>query len=219
MRNFTQEDNSYKFMGTKIRKEQEKENRRQVILDAAEYIMQLNGVYGLNIDMIATETQLAKGTIYLYFKSKEEIIAALSLKGRVLLLRAIQQEVNRHELPIEKLKAIVYAAYNFYKENSLLNDLVSLYEANSQLVETAELQNASDNITKLVVEIAQKAKEDGSLKSTINPLHFTFCMWGMTVGMTQLMKVRGKIFEETLNISEQDLLNSYVQILENGMRT
>ena len=206
-------------MSTKIRKEQEKENRRQVILDAAESIMQANGVHGLNIDMIAHETQLAKGTIYLYFKSKEEILATLSLKGRVLLLQAFQREVGKHELPIEKLKAIVQAAYNFYKENPLLNDLVSLYEANSQLVETPELYNASENITKLVVEIAQKAKEDGSLNPTINPLHFTVCIWGMTIGMTQLMKVRGKIFEESLNISEQDLLNSYVQILENGMRT
>ena len=206
-------------MSTKDRKLIEKENRKESILAAAEAIMQANGVHGLNVDLIAQETQLAKGTIYLYFKNKEEILATLSLKGRVLLLQAFQQEVKKYELPIEKLKAIVQAAYIFYKENPLLNDLVSLYEANSQLVETPELQAASENITKFVVEIAQKAKDEGSLNPNINPLHFTVCIWGMTVGMTQLMKVRGKIFEESLNISEQDLLNSYVQILENGMRT
>ena len=206
-------------MSTRDRKLIEKENRKESILSAAEAIMQANGIHGLNVDLIAHETQLAKGTIYLYFKSKEEILATLSLKGRVLLLQAFQQEVNKYDSPIEKLKAIVQAAYFFYKENPLLNDLVSLYEANSQLVETPELQAASENITKLVVEIAQKAKDEGSLNPDINPLHFTVCMWGMTVGMTQLMKVRGKIFEESLNISEQDLLSSYVQILENGMRT
>ena len=206
-------------MSTRDRKLIEKENRKESILSAAEAIMQANGIHGLNVDLIAHETQLAKGTIYLYFKSKEEILATLSLKGRVLLLQAFQQEVNKYDSPIEKLKAIVQAAYFFYKENPLLNDLVSLYEANSQLVETPELQAASENITKFVVEIAQKAKDEGSLNPDINPLHFTVCMWGMTVGMTQLMKVRGKIFEESLNISEQDLLCSYVQILENGMRT
>ncbi len=206
-------------MSTRDRKLIEKENRKESILSAAEAIMQANGIHGLNVDLIAHETQLAKGTIYLYFKSKEEILATLSLKGRVLLLQAFQQEVNKYDSPIEKLKAIVQAAYFFYKENPLLNDLVSLYEANSQLVETPELQAASENITKFVVEIAQKAKDEGSLNPDINPLHFTVCMWGMTVGMTQLMKVRGKIFEESLNISEQDLLSSYVQILENGMRT
>ena len=206
-------------MSTKDRREQEKENRRQVILDAAEAIMQANGIHGLNVDLIAHETQLAKGTIYLYFKNKEEILATLSLKGRVLLFQAFQKEVKKYESPIEKLKAIVQAAYIFYKENPLLNDLVSLYEANSQLVETPELQAASENITKFVVEIAQKAKDEGSLNPNINPHHFTVCIWGMTIGMTQLMKVRGKIFEESLNISEQDLLDSYVQILENGMKT
>ena len=206
-------------MSTKDRREREKENRRQVILDAAETIMQVNGIHGLNIDLIAQETQLAKGTIYLYFKSKEEILATLTLKARNLLFHAFKKAVTEHDLPIEQLKSVVYANYQFYQENPLLNDLVSLYEANSQLVETAELQEASDNITKLVVEIAQKAKENGTLNLSVNPLHFTIILWGMTMGVHQLFKIRGKNIQENLNISEQELLESYVQFLDNGIRT
>ena len=206
-------------MSTKDRKLLEKENRRQVILDAAEAIMQVNGVHGLNVDLIAQETQLAKGTIYLYFKSKEEILATLTLKARNLLFHAFKKAVTEHDLPIEQLKSVVYANYQFYQENPLLNDLVSLYEANSQLVETAELQEASDNITKLVVEIAQKAKENGTLNLSVNPLHFTIILWGMTMGVHQLFKIRGKNIQENLNISEQELLESYVQFLDNGIRT
>ena len=205
-------------MSTKDRREREKENRRQVILDAAETIMQANGIHGLNVDLIAQETQLAKGTIYLYFKSKEEILATLTLKARNLLFQTFKEAVNNIDSPIEQLKSVVYANYKFYQENPLLTDLVSLYEANSQLVETSELQDISDNITKMIVEIVQKAKDNGTLNPNINPLHFTVCLWGMTIGMNQLMKVRGKIFQESLNISEQDLLESYVQFLDNGVR-
>ena len=205
-------------MSTKDRREQERENRRQVILDAAEAIMQANGIHGLNVDLIAHETQLAKGTIYLYFKSKEEILATLTLKARNLLFQAFKEAVSKHDSPIEQLKSVVYANYQFYQENPLLTDLVSLYEANSQLVETAELQDTSDNITKMIVEIVQKAKDNGTLNPNINPLHFTVCLWGMTIGMNQLMKVRGKIFQENLNISEQDLLESYVHFLDSGLR-
>jgi TetR/AcrR family transcriptional regulator len=57
-------------MSTVTRKQKEKQNRRGDILKAAEKVMLANGLHGLNIDLIATETQLAKGTIYLYFKSK-----------------------------------------------------------------------------------------------------------------------------------------------------
>lgn len=206
-------------MSTKDRKLLEKENRRQVILDAAESIMQANGIHGLNVDLIAQETQLAKGTIYLYFKSKEEILATLTLKARNSLFQAFKEAVSKHDSPIEQLKSVVYANYQFYTENPLLNDLVSLYEANSQLVETADLQEASDNITKMIVEIAQKAKENGTLNPSINPVHFTIILWGMTVGIHQILKIRGKNLQENLNISEQDVLESYVQFLDNGMRT
>ena len=206
-------------MSTQVRKQIEKENRRQVILDAAESIMRANGVHGLNVDLIAAETQLAKGTIYLYFKSKEEILAELTLKSRNLLFQEFKQATDTNESPIEKLKALVTANYRFSKSNPLFYDLVSLYEVNSQLVETAELQTASNNITHLVMDIAEEARKNGSLNPNIDPLHFTMCMWGMTIGVHQLIKVRGKIFEEHFNVSEMDLINSFLQILENGIKS
>lgn len=205
-------------MSTKIRREQEKENRRQVILDAAEAIMQANGIHGLNIDLIAHETQLAKGTIYLYFKSKEEILATLTLKARIALFESFKTAAFTTENPVEQLKNIIYANYNLFKTNPLQYDLVSLYEANSQLTETPELQAISNDITNLVVEIAQKAQTDGLMNPNINPFHFTFCMWGMTIGIHQVIKIRGKNMQENMNIVEQDLLESYVQILINGMK-
>ena len=78
-------------MSTKDRKLLEKENRRESILSAAEAIMSTNGIHGLSIDLIANETQLAKGTIYLYFKSKEEILSILSVKARKLLFSEFQK--------------------------------------------------------------------------------------------------------------------------------
>ncbi len=205
-------------MSTKIRREQEKENRRQVILDAAEAIMQSNGIHGLNVDLIAHETQLAKGTIYLYFKSKEEILATLTLKARIALFESFKAAVSTTENPVEQLKSIIYANYNLFKTNPLQYDLVSLYEANSQLTETSELQAISNDITNLVVEITQKAQTDGLMNPNINPFHFTVCMWGMTIGIHQVIKIRGKNMQENMNISEQDLLESYVQILINGIK-
>ena len=205
-------------MNTQIRREREKENRRESILSAAETIMSAQGIHGLNVDLIAHETQLAKGTIYLYFKSKEEILATLTLRARIILFQAFKEATTTTDNPIEQLKNIVYANYNLFKNSPLQHDLVSLYETNAQLTETPELQAASDDITNLVVQIAQKAQNNGLLSPLINPFHFTACMWGMTTGIHQLIKIRGKNMRENQNISEQDLLESYVQILINGIR-
>jgi TetR/AcrR family transcriptional regulator len=205
-------------MSTKSRKEREKENRREDILKAAEAIMSVNGLHGLSIDLIAQETELAKGTIYLYFKSKEEILSILTIKARKSLLIEFQEFEQKEENPIEKLKAIVKANYSLYKKNPLYYDLLSLYEANNKLKETDEMYQTSDDLTKMVANIAIKAQEQGLMNPNINPLHFTMILWGMSVGMLQLMKVRGAIMKDKMDIVEEDLLNTYIEIFENGIK-
>jgi TetR/AcrR family transcriptional regulator len=205
-------------MSTKERRQLEKENRRELILQAAEKVMHAHGLYGLNIDLIAKETQLAKGTIYLYFKSKEEILGSLTLKARRLLLTKFE-EVAQSPLPnIDKLKSIVKVNYDFYLSSPLFYDLFSFYEANTQVVETEEMYVVSKAISDVVVDIAQRAKAEGSLNPRIDPLHFTWCLYGMTVGVMQLIKVRGALMDDKMGISETDLLATFEEVIEHGLR-
>lgn len=205
-------------MNTTERKNIEKENRRQVILDAAVTVMQSYGLHGLSIDLIAQETNLAKGTIYLYFKSKEEILSILTIRARTLLIKDFQKIEKNKESNIEKLKSILKSNYLFYKKNPLYYDLVSLYEVNNRMTETEEMQQSGEKIMKIVVGIAGKAREEGTLNPKISPVILAMSLWGMAVGMLQLIKVRGAIMKEKLNISEKDLLNSFIQLLENGVK-
>jgi TetR/AcrR family transcriptional regulator len=205
-------------MNTTERKNIEKENRRQVILDAAVTVMKSHGLHGLSIDLIAQETNLAKGTIYLYFKNKEEILSILTIRARTLLIKDFQKIEKNKESNIEQLKSILKSNYLFYKKNPLYYDLVSLYEVNNRMTETEEMQQSGEKIMKIVVGIAGKAREEGTLNPKISPVILAMSLWGMAVGMLQLIKVRGAIMKEKLNISEKDLLNSFIQLLENGVK-
>ena len=205
-------------MSTKDRKLLEKENRRESILSAAENIMSTHGIHGLSIDLIANETQLAKGTIYLYFKSKEEILSILSVKARKLLFIEFQK-IQKKDIPhIEQVKELVHTNYAFYKKKPMYYDLMSLYEVNNTLTETEEMHESGQEISNLIIDIVTKAQEEGTLNPKINPSHFSFCLWGMTVGVFQLLKVRGTLMNDKMNISEQDLLDTFMQTLEYGIR-
>ncbi|MBC8033250.1 MAG: TetR/AcrR family transcriptional regulator [Chitinophagaceae bacterium] len=205
-------------MSTKSRKQLEKENRRELILQAAETIMASNGLHGLSIDLIAAETQLAKGTIYLYFKSKEEILSLLSVKARTLLFKEFQKIERRNISNIEKLIAVSKTSYLFYKKNPLYYDLVSLYEVNNQLTETGEMYQSSENITKLVSGIADRARKDGTLRPDVDPLHITMLLWGMTIGVLQLIKVKGSLIKQKMNISEKELFDSFLDTVRNSIK-
>ena len=56
---------------------EQKEERRQAILDAALQLFQETSYEAVNIAGVAEKADIAKGTIYLYFKTKEELFLAL----------------------------------------------------------------------------------------------------------------------------------------------
>ncbi len=204
-------------MSTKDRKLKEKENRKDLILKAAENVMTQHGLYGLSIEAIAEDTELAKGTIYLYFKSKEEILSSLTIRARNKLFVEFELIEKQNTTSFEQLIAIIRMNYTFYKQFPLYYDLVSLYEANHKAVETEEMYKSSQNITNLVYRIAERAKADGFLNASINSLHLTMSLWGMTVGMLQLLKVRGTFMEENLDIKQDDLIETYISIFSKGI--
>lgn len=200
------------------RKQKEKLQRYNAILDAAEKLLKEKGLNSLSIELVAKEAELAKGTLYLYFKSKEEIIGALSVKSRARLLNEFQKVTKKIDNPIEKLKAISHASFDFYKKYPFYFELIAIYEVNNQLEETEAIQASINNIIHFVNDITLEAKEKGLLNPNLDPMQYTFCLWGMVMGMSQLVKVRGAVMKHDLGFTEKDIINTFMQQLEIGMK-
>jgi len=202
----------------KTRIERNKEQKYNTILLVSEKLMRKNGLHSLNMNDVAQETKLAKGTLYLYFKSKEFIIAALALKARKLLLDTFQKQVSSQKGALNKLRAIVKANYIFLKENQLYYDLVSFYETDERATETLEMQNVIGEITNLIISIIKEGQEDNEIKESINPIILSFSMWGMTVGIMQLLKNKQQTITTHQQLSEENIIANYLDIFIAGIK-
>ena len=60
----------------RARRDEDKAERRLAILDAATRMLAAHGYHEITMAEVARRTGLAKGTLYLYFKSKEELFLA-----------------------------------------------------------------------------------------------------------------------------------------------
>ena len=60
----------------RARRDEDKAERRLAILDAATRMLAQHGYHEITMAEVARRTGLAKGTLYLYFKSKEELFLA-----------------------------------------------------------------------------------------------------------------------------------------------
>jgi len=71
-------------MGSKERREREREQRKSHILNTARELLLEKGLSATSINQIAKRSELSVGAIYFYYKDKEEIFAALQVEGFLL---------------------------------------------------------------------------------------------------------------------------------------
>lgn len=104
-------------MGIPERKEREKEARRRQIQQAANELFLHKGFNSTTMEDIANKAELSPGTIYQYFKNKEELYASLNVIHASFTLSQVEQVANNDKLsPEEKIIALkdgMYKAFHF----------------------------------------------------------------------------------------------------------
>jgi len=86
-----------------------REFRMREILAAARRVVARYGFQGVTLDRVAEEAQVAKGTIYLYFPNKDELLKAAVEQGIEDFTSQLRAEVAAAVTPIEKLRRLVEA--------------------------------------------------------------------------------------------------------------
>lgn len=77
------------------------------ILNAAEPLFYSKGYYETAISDIAKKMGVAQGTIYYYFKSKEEILEAIINRELTNFIAKAQRMIHSHEIPLDKKIQVV----------------------------------------------------------------------------------------------------------------
>ncbi len=91
------------------RRRREREARRQSILEAARAVLEARGYRQLTMDHVAQAAALSKGTLYLYFASKEELCAALAARNAGALLPRFDEALAMAETGLAQVGALMMA--------------------------------------------------------------------------------------------------------------
>jgi TetR/AcrR family transcriptional regulator, fatty acid metabolism regulator protein len=92
-------------------KEKQRQERENLILQVAEDVLLEKGYRDTSMDEIASRVGIAKGTLYLHFAKKEDLMFAFFERELQEVLRVIEETVALNMSAQEKLKAIIQAMY------------------------------------------------------------------------------------------------------------
>ena len=139
-------------MGIQERKEREKERRRQQIIVAAKRVFSEKGFNKTTMEDIAKEAELSPGTLYLYFKNKEELYASLSLRIlQYLHIRVTHVNKDAALSPEQKLSALIEAMYDVYDFDPLT--IINMFHLQS----SETLKHLSESLLEEIKQLSQKS--------------------------------------------------------------
>jgi len=158
-------------MGVAERKRREREQRMSAITVAAEKLFLEKGFYETTMDDIARAAELGKGTIYLYFKNKEEAYTAIVLRGQRLMNGMFRTAVAQKKRGIDKAAAIGLAFYSFYEKHpdysrSFL--FANSLKSKDENAYTGELARLGSESFGLMASALEEGIKDGSIRPDID---------------------------------------------------
>ncbi len=180
-------------MGVIERKEREKELRKMQILEAGEKLFLSRGFENVTMDEIAKECELSKGTLYLYYKSKEELFYTLIIKSMEILIGLFREGINENETIQKKMNAIGEKYLEFYKKHTNYFKMLN-YMGDHKTIKREEVKELekvliqkNNELWNIDVELLEEGKRQGIFKKDFDSFEFSIILWAASNGIIQLL--------------------------------
>jgi len=181
-------------LGTKERKDRQKEILRQKILDVANQLFQEVGYDGTTMRKIAARIVYNPATIYSYFKNKEDIFYALQKKA----FQAFYEYLNPMraiEDPAKRMTSLGRAYIKFALENPVYYDLMFIMREPMQAVDEHEGWKIGERNFQLLHQTVEECLATGKIPNG-DAEAIAMMIWGAVHGLVSLyIRDRCKMFE------------------------
>ncbi len=208
-------------MGIHERKERERERRRQQIIVAAKRVFSEKGFTRATMEDIAHEAELSPGTLYLYFKNKDELYASLSLRIlHYLLIRLEHLNSDKHadiETRISGLKEAMYDVYEF--DPMILINMFHLQSSDTLKNLTPELLSEIKRLSKRSLSEMAKLFEEGVQTGVFinkHPMAIADTFWALFSGVV-LWETSKSIINEDRDYLRETLETAF-EIFDSGIK-
>lgn len=179
------------------RRQKEKELRKRSILKASQQLFFKKGFKSVTVESIAKQARLSKGTVYLYFNSKEEIYAQILLNEIDKFHEKVLEVVETGENASEMLLNFAEFYIDFFlNERELFRILMTFMLHTNDLNFSGDMQVHMIRTTNRTIEILDRILQSGLDRGEFvcrkNIRKSRNAVWGLLNGIISLHLFTGK---------------------------
>lgn len=144
-------------------------HKYQKIIEAATTVFARKGFHTAKISDIAKAAEVADGTIYLYFKNKDDLLISVFEYSIELFIRTLERALAELHSPIEKLRCFIQIYLKLIKKSPQLAQVIQLELRQSSKFMKEYTHTKFFAFLAILADILQEGKEQHLFREDINP--------------------------------------------------
>jgi TetR/AcrR family fatty acid metabolism transcriptional regulator len=144
------------------------EDKHQRIIKAALKVFAKKGFYNSKVSEIAKEAEVADGTIYLYFKNKDDILISVFETEMKRMIINMKKELAEVEDPVAKIKMFAFQHLNMITANQEWAEVAQVELRQSSKFMREYVKDHYADYLNIFAYIVREGQEKGIFKEDIN---------------------------------------------------
>ncbi|MEW6209487.1 MAG: TetR/AcrR family transcriptional regulator [Acidobacteriota bacterium] len=151
----------------------------EAILRAAIKVFARNGFYNSKVSDVAAEADVADGTVYLYFKNKDDILVSIFNNYMEEALAQGRARLSAIEDPVEKLQSIIHAHLdNLGRDRDLAVVFQVELRSSTKFMEQFSATKVSEYL-ELIRSVIEEGQHKGAFRRKLNTQIAAKVLFGM----------------------------------------
>jgi TetR/AcrR family fatty acid metabolism transcriptional regulator len=194
--------------------EKAQSDKYQKIIQAAIHVFASKGFYNSKVSDIASEADVADGTIYLYFKNKDDILISIFEYSMDTFIGSVERTLQGIKDPIEKLHRFIFLHLELVQNNQDVAQVLQIeLRQSSKFMKEYAATKFMDYLN-LISKILEEGQTSGVFKKEINPMIVKRAIFGAVDEMALewvLMKKK--------KYSMEEVADQICRMLTEGLKT
>ena len=144
-------------------------DKHQKIIQAATHIFASKGFYNSKIADVAKEAEVADGTIYLYFKNKDDLLISIFETSIDTFIHSVKNTLEGVEDPIEKLHRFIRLHLELVQNNQDVAQVLQIELRQSSKFMKEYAATKFGEYLNVISQILEEGQQKGVFKKKINP--------------------------------------------------
>jgi TetR/AcrR family fatty acid metabolism transcriptional regulator len=145
------------------------ETKHQKIIQAAAKVFAEKGFYNSRVSEIAKEANVADGTIYLYFKNKDDILISLFEEEFGRIVENIRKELTREKNALDKIRRFAFAHLSIVSDTPHLAEVLGVEVRQSGKFMKEYINRPFMEYLNLIRSIFVEGQESGLIRKNLTP--------------------------------------------------